>query len=331
YFERLTDRARRSRQVDHEARANGAGDAARQHRVRGLLERSRAKRLGDARDLAVDDAPCRLRGHVVRRETGATGRQHDVRPGVNRCEDRGRDGFDLVGHQGLVHDAVSRCDEHFVHRRPALIDAFAERALRAHGDDAGADHLPRYVPDFPPVFSTRRTSVRRAPRSTAFNMSYSVRPATVTAVRASISTPVCAAVATVASIPMPSSSTASSTEAYVIGKGWVSGMSSLRQCASDSERRMPEPCGPVVRTVPALGSWMPRAKTRSEAIFSIGSRRRALVRGRATSSRPCIRRSAGRTKSSNVTSDETTLPGRPKTGTRRSPSRSSPNASGRPG
>ena len=36
---------------------------------------------------------------------------------------------------------------------------------------AGADHLLRYAPDFPPVFSTRRTSVSCAPRSTDFNMS----------------------------------------------------------------------------------------------------------------------------------------------------------------
>src|SRR5881409_2482005 len=39
---------------------------------------------------------------------------------------------------------------------------------------------------------------------------------------------------------------------------------SMRQFASDIDRRIPEPCGPVRRTVPASGSWMPRAKKRSD-------------------------------------------------------------------
>ena len=59
--------------------------------------------------------------------------------------------------------------------------------------------------------------------------------------------------------------------------------------------------------------------------------RRAVARGRDTFARPCIRRSAGRTKISKVTSADTVLPGSPKIGTRRSPSLSSPNARGRPG
>ena len=52
----------------------------------------------------------------------------------------------------------------------------------------------RQSPVLPPVFSTTRTSVSTAAGSTAFTMSCSARPATATAVSASISTPVRSAV-----------------------------------------------------------------------------------------------------------------------------------------
>ena len=85
---------------------------------------------------------------------------------------------DLVGHHDIVGDELgadnldAAGDQTFAHGGSALVSTLAGRALRAHRDDARAElHVARNVPLFPPVFSTSRTSVRCAPRSTDFSMS----------------------------------------------------------------------------------------------------------------------------------------------------------------
>ena len=76
--------------------------------------------------------------------------------------------------------------------------------------------------------ATSRTASIRIPRSTALHMSYTVNPVTLTAVSASISTPVWPLTRTVASIstPAPSSDGTRSTEMPLTGSGWHSGISS---------------------------------------------------------------------------------------------------------
>ena len=68
----------------------------------------------------------------------------------------------------------------------------------------------------------------RMPRSTALHMSYTVRAATDTAVRASISTPVLAEVRAVAviSIRLWAWSSSKSTFTWFRGKGWQRGINS---------------------------------------------------------------------------------------------------------
>src|SRR5689334_21561860 len=92
-----------------------------------------------------------------------------------------------------------------------------------------AKPLPRvHGPDLPPDFSTRQRSVSTMPLSTALAMSYTVRPATAPAVRASISTPVLSTVRTRASTVMVErrASSEKSTSTPVMRRGWHSGMRS---------------------------------------------------------------------------------------------------------
>ena len=59
-----------------------------------------------------------------------------------------------------------------LHDGVAVVGALAGRPFRTYRDDSGPQHhVERYVPDFPPVFSTRRMSVSVAPRSMDFSMS----------------------------------------------------------------------------------------------------------------------------------------------------------------
>src|ERR1700722_10248765 len=81
-------------------------------------------------------------------------------------------------------------------------------------------------PDLPPDLWVRRTASMRMPRSTDLHMSYTVSAATEAAVSASISTPVCPVVLTVAAISTALSVTSNSSDTALIGNGWHSGMSS---------------------------------------------------------------------------------------------------------
>src|SRR5581483_4094950 len=264
-LQRFAHRARRPWEIDDERRADRARDAARQHAVGRLRERARAQRFGDARDLAVDDAARGIGGDVVRREAGATAREDDVRARTDRVEDRVRDLRDVVGDERAAHDGVTGGRERLPHGRSALVRALSRGAAGAHGDDAGADlrHGARYSPLRPPLFATRRTSVSFAPRSTALSMSYRVRPATVTAVSASISTPVGAVVPTVASMAMPSLSIASSTLACDSGSGWQSGMRSGVRFAAMI---------PAMRAAPSTSPFGARpSRTRSSVAFDTRS------------------------------------------------------------
>ena len=83
--------ARRPGKVDDEGRPAKPRDAAREQRVRRPRERVRANRLGDARRLAIEDAPGRLGRHVARREAGSSRCQYEQRAGVGELVDRGRD------------------------------------------------------------------------------------------------------------------------------------------------------------------------------------------------------------------------------------------------
>ena len=99
-------------------------------------------------------------------------RMVDVGARMDRAEYRGRNALDVVRHKGHVNDFCACRDEVLAHRGAALIGTLAGRTSGADGDDSGPEvHEARYVPDFPPVFSTRRTSVNVAPRSTDFSMS----------------------------------------------------------------------------------------------------------------------------------------------------------------
>jgi hypothetical protein len=70
-----------------------------------------------------------------------------------------------------------------------------------------------HSPDLPPLFRSSLISPMTIPRSIALSMSYKVRAATETAVKASISTPVCALVAAFAVMRAPSSSSVTRTSA----------------------------------------------------------------------------------------------------------------------
>src|SRR3990172_13266873 len=90
-----------------------------------------------------------------------------------------------------------------------------------------------YSPDFPPVLDRRDISSKIIALSTALHMSYMVRSVVVTAVRASISTPIWPVVLTLASTwidTRPSLSKAGSSlkviSTDVRKRGWHMGMSS---------------------------------------------------------------------------------------------------------
>src|SRR6266567_608304 len=67
---------------------------------------------------------------------------------------------------------------------------------------------------------------------------------------------------------------------------WIVSGTSMKQFASAIERRMPEPCGPVVRTVPMTGSKIPRAKNRSPDEELEAEERRHRVAGEAEDELP---------------------------------------------
>ena len=91
---------------------------------------------------------------------------------MKSAEYRRRDALDVVWHEGLVNDLCARRDQALAHRGAALIGTLAGRASGADRDDPRPEgHEARYVPDFPPVFSTSRISVSIAPRSTDLSMS----------------------------------------------------------------------------------------------------------------------------------------------------------------
>ena len=73
--------------------------------------------------------------------------------------------------------------------------------------------LLSHSPDLPPLFLSNLISPITIPRSMALSMSYKVNAATETAVKASISTPVCALVEAVAVILAPFSSSVICTSA----------------------------------------------------------------------------------------------------------------------
>src|SRR5262249_11594651 len=81
----------------------------------------------------------------------------------------------------------------------------------------------RQRPVLPPVFSSTRTALLTAARSSAFTMSISASAATATEVSASISAPVRSAVRTVAAISTAPSPTWRSTVTAWIAIGWQRG------------------------------------------------------------------------------------------------------------
>src|SRR6056297_1738913 len=101
--------------------------------------------------------------------------------------------------------------------------------------------------------------------SAAFSISYTVRAATDTAVKASISTPVWPEVLTVAVIRTPgrSSSTTRSTETLVIGSGWHSGIRSAVFLAAMIPARRAMPRTSPFLAVPAATSASVWARMRT--------------------------------------------------------------------
>ncbi len=132
----------------------------------------------------------------------------------------------------------------------------------------GSDVRPRASesrvqwPRLPPVLSSSWMSVSRAAGSTAFTMSWRVSPAMATAVRASISTPVCPVVLAVAVIPMESTPNSKSIFTELNGIWWHSGISSLVFFAPE---------------IPAM-----RAVARTSALGRLSARTRVMTSARVT-------------------------------------------------
>src|SRR6478735_2860070 len=216
----------RTRQVHDQAAADHPRHAARQHRGRDAVgDAVRPDRLGDARDLEVQQRPGDLRRAVGRCQAGAAGGEHHAGAAVGCGRDRRADRL-AVGYDdgGLDHEAELGQEVHDQGAGRVVVHAGG----RAVGRD---DHLgPQTAhraqsPDLPPVLVSTRTSVITAPLSTALTMSMTVSAATETAVSASISTPVRSLVRTVALISTASSVTARSTVTPEIASGWQSGIS----------------------------------------------------------------------------------------------------------
>ena len=71
-------------QVDDESPRANAGGGAREHGVRGLLERLRAHDFGEAGRFFLDDGFCSFGGNITRGEAGAAGGKDDVESAIVR-------------------------------------------------------------------------------------------------------------------------------------------------------------------------------------------------------------------------------------------------------
>src|SRR6266487_4554928 len=213
-------------QIDDQRRPGESGQPAGQHRRRyPRAHTRRADRLGDAGYFPVDDEPGHLRGDVAGRQAGPSGGDDDVVAGRHRVAERDFDGRPVGYHDRAVRFAARVAKQRGEHRAGGVgIDP--GRGPVGDGNRQRADHGRVQLPVLPPVFSSTMTSVITAAGSIALIMSISASAPTVTAVSASISTPVRSAVRVVTSISTLSSATDKSTFTECRPIGWLSGIRS---------------------------------------------------------------------------------------------------------
>src|SRR5436190_4096466 len=259
--------ARRAGEVDDQRPVADARDSAREQAVRRLRDRICANRLRDPRRRPLKHLGGRLGRHVAGAETGAAGRQ-DQNGLFRELHDRVGDGLAVVGDDAPL-DLVTLSAEQLRQDVAAAVLPLAGRDTVGDGQDGGL-HTASFV------FSSKRTSLISISLSIAFAMSYTVSAATETAVKASISTPVCALVSTVAEISTTASPTLSITPMFDKGNGWHSGISSAVRFAA------------MIPATWAVASASPFGRSRSRRAVSGAMRTsaRATARRRETSLPP---------------------------------------------
>lgn len=154
--------AGRSRQVDHERRAPGARDTAGKEAVGRSPRRIDPNRLGDARNLTLEDRGGRLRRDITGGDSGPAGGEHQVHV-IGELLDRGRDLAPLV-RDDAPRDLVALVREEPLQQSPALVSPLAARDAVRDGEDGGLQ-----ISSF--VLSSRRTSLTTIEPSIAFAMS----------------------------------------------------------------------------------------------------------------------------------------------------------------
>src|SRR5437588_3187909 len=201
-------------QVDDQGLPAHPGQPARKHGCRGACLAGPAHLLPDPRHLAAHVQRCRRRRPVARSATGSARGHDQVRP---RLSQEGPDLIRFVGDQVAAGDLDPGLFQQPRDGGTTPILELAGRAAIADGYDPGGWRFQ--TPLLPPLFSSSRTDSSQTPGSKPFTMSMIVSPATVAAVRASISTPVRALTRAVATISTPSGRISKSTLTDELGSG----------------------------------------------------------------------------------------------------------------
>ncbi len=84
------------READDESTPEGARESPRQHRHGGMAQAVGPQELAVAGNLALEDRPNRLRGNVPGTETGAPGRDHQLRLASGGPAAHGGDDLSLI-------------------------------------------------------------------------------------------------------------------------------------------------------------------------------------------------------------------------------------------
>src|SRR6202012_2970248 len=239
--------ARRARQVDDQGLPGHTAHTARQHRRRNLRQARQADGLGQAGNHVVEQRDGLVGRAVAGRDARATRGDDDVAPVVKRLA-QGLPHRLPVGDHLWLGGRIPLLPKPFSNYRPAAVVVPPGRGAGRGDDDSGGSgvHHRSHVPVLPPSLRSTRMSSMCAAGSTALIMSYSVSPATLTAVSASISTPVRSVLRTVATISMSDSPTVKSMSTPVSASWWHSGTSSLVRLAA----RMP-----ATRAVASASPW----------------------------------------------------------------------------
>ena len=130
-------------EVDHQRRADRAGDAAGDRGERGAGTSGRPHLLGETGCLAFDDRPGRLGGHVPRPEARAAGRGHQAHGLPRQAAEQGFDLGPLVGDDLAPDDVEARPLQERDQRaaRGVVPDAVGHAVAHRHHGRARPDRL----------------------------------------------------------------------------------------------------------------------------------------------------------------------------------------------